>query len=103
KHTPPTCFSPLSLHDALPIFIEDLAKLIALVLIVRGRRYKYILNGMLFGAAIGAGFACFETAGYAYRTALAYRGSPYGPQAILRSEEHTSELQSLTNLVCRLL
>src|ERR1019366_10753549 len=25
------------------------------------------------------------------------------PQAALRSEEHTSELQSLTNLVCRLL
>jgi RsiW-degrading membrane proteinase PrsW (M82 family) len=63
--------------------IEELAKLIALVLIVRGARYKYILNGMLFGAAIGAGFACFETAGYAYRTALAYRSSPYGPQAIL--------------------
>src|SRR5258706_7402950 len=25
------------------------------------------------------------------------------PRAMLRSEEHTSELQSLTNLVCRLL
>src|SRR5437016_10327208 len=27
----------------------------------------------------------------------------YGIAALLRSEEHTSELQSLTNLVCRLL
>src|SRR5258706_4231386 len=26
-----------------------------------------------------------------------------GPRGVLRSEEHTSELQSLTNLVCRLL
>src|ERR1019366_10083808 len=26
-----------------------------------------------------------------------------GPEAVRRSEEHTSELQSLTNLVCRLL
>src|SRR5437016_6975758 len=26
-----------------------------------------------------------------------------GPREVLRSEEHTSELQSLTNLVCRLL
>jgi protease PrsW len=57
--------------------VEELGKLIALVLIVRGARYKYILNGMLFGAAVGAGFACFETAGYAYRNAR------YGPQAML--------------------
>src|SRR5438093_4751563 len=28
---------------------------------------------------------------------------PEAPPAIARSEEHTSELQSLTNLVCRLL
>ena len=34
---------------------------------------------MLFGAAVGAGFACFETAGYAYRMRL------YGPQAMLSS------------------
>src|ERR1019366_5300694 len=30
-------------------------------------------------------------------------GSPPGVRASKRSEEHTSELQSLTNLVCRLL
>ena len=29
--------------------------------------------------------------------------SPHGYQPQYRSEEHTSELQSLTNLVCRLL
>jgi RsiW-degrading membrane proteinase PrsW (M82 family) len=49
--------------------VEELGKLIALVMIVRGTRYRYILNGMLFGAAVGAGFACFESAGYAYRAA----------------------------------
>jgi protease PrsW len=32
---------------------------------------------MLFGAAVGAGFACFESAGYAYRQA------PNGTQAML--------------------
>lgn len=57
--------------------VEELGKLIALVLIVRGTRYKYILNGMLFGAAVGAGFACFESAGYAYRYA------PAGTQTML--------------------
>src|SRR5258706_7306665 len=34
---------------------------------------------------------------------LAEMWSPNGPGATTRSEEHTSELQSLTNLVCRLL
>ncbi|HEY6249635.1 MAG TPA: PrsW family glutamic-type intramembrane protease, partial [Candidatus Angelobacter sp.] len=28
-------------------------------------KHKYILNGLLFGAAIGTGFAVFESAGYA--------------------------------------
>jgi RsiW-degrading membrane proteinase PrsW (M82 family) len=52
--------------------IEELGKLTALILIVRGPRYKYILNGLLFGAAVGAGFAAFESAGYAFRTILAH-------------------------------
>ena len=45
---------------------EEPAKLLILILVVNDRRYPYILNGMLFGAAIGAGFAAFETAGYAF-------------------------------------
>src|SRR5262249_61743344 len=32
-----------------------------------------------------------------------HAAGPDAPRARLRSEEHTSELQSLTNLVCRLL
>src|SRR5688572_32078557 len=32
-----------------------------------------------------------------------FRGCFQGPQRYLRSEEHTSELQSQSNLVCRLL
>jgi RsiW-degrading membrane proteinase PrsW (M82 family) len=34
---------------------------------VRSRRYRWQLNGLLFGAAVGAGFAGFESAGYALR------------------------------------
>lgn len=45
--------------------IEETGKLLAVILVVRNTKYKYMLNGMLFGAAIGAGFAAFETAGYA--------------------------------------
>jgi len=43
---------------------EEIAKLLAVVLVVSKTRYKYILNGLVFGAAIGCGFAALETAGY---------------------------------------
>ena len=45
--------------------VEEVAKLLTVVVIMRNVRYKYILNGILFGATVGAGFAAFETAGYA--------------------------------------
>lgn len=48
--------------------IEESAKVLVVILIVgRFTRYKWVLNGLLFGAAIGMGFAAFESAGYAYR------------------------------------
>ena len=50
--------------------VEETGKLLAVVLVVRGNRYRYILNGMLFGAAVGAGFAAFESAGYALNALL---------------------------------
>ncbi len=46
--------------------VEEPAKLLALFLIIYSSRYKYTLNGLLFGAAVGAGFAAFESAGYAF-------------------------------------
>lgn len=45
---------------------EEPAKVLALLLVASLPRYKYILNGILFGAAVGAGFAAFESAGYAF-------------------------------------
>src|SRR5580698_7281133 len=46
---------------------EETGKLLAVVIVVRNTKYKYILNGLVFGAAIGGGFGAFETAGYAFR------------------------------------
>lgn len=46
--------------------VEETGKLITVIVIVRNTRYKYTLNGLLFGAAVGAGFAIFESAGYAF-------------------------------------
>lgn len=50
--------------------VEELAKLGALILIVQKVRYRWILNGLLFGAVVGCGFAAFESAGYAFRVGL---------------------------------
>lgn len=47
-------------------FVEELGKLLAIAIYVKLLNPKYILNGMLIGASIGAGFAVFETAGYAF-------------------------------------
>lgn len=64
---------------SLPIFdlmtaeagiVEEVAKLLTVVLVMRSIRYKYMLNGILFGATVGAGFAAFETAGYALNKAF---------------------------------
>jgi RsiW-degrading membrane proteinase PrsW (M82 family) len=55
--------------------VEEVGKLATVVLIARGARYRYILNGLLFGAAVGAGFAVFESAGYALNDALLATGS----------------------------
>jgi RsiW-degrading membrane proteinase PrsW (M82 family) len=46
--------------------VEELGKLLAVIMVARNVRYRWILNGMVFGAAIGGGFAAFETAGYAF-------------------------------------
>ncbi len=63
--------------------VEELGKLAALILIVRGPRYKFILNGMLLGAAVGAGFAAFESAGYAFRLGLQSNSASVMEQNIL--------------------
>ena len=45
---------------------EEPAKLIAVLLVPGTSKYKYKLNGLLLGAAVGTGFAAFESAGYAF-------------------------------------
>jgi RsiW-degrading membrane proteinase PrsW (M82 family) len=47
--------------------VEETGKTAALLLVLNKLKYRWILNGMLFGAAVGAGFAGFESAGYAFR------------------------------------
>jgi RsiW-degrading membrane proteinase PrsW (M82 family) len=49
--------------------IEEAAKLVALAFLTRRLAHKYARDGLILGAAVGFGFAAFESAGYAF-TAL---------------------------------
>src|SRR5438093_9985970 len=79
--TVPALVYTLSLHDALPIFGRDRH-----VLRTRDLPVDDVADGLELDA--------FD---------LEQVLDVHGPLSAHRSEEHTSELQSLTNLVCRLL
>jgi protease PrsW len=60
-----------SIFVLLPGIAEESAKILAVVIVTWGltsQRYKYQLNGILIGCAVGAGFACVETLGYGLAT-----------------------------------
>jgi RsiW-degrading membrane proteinase PrsW (M82 family) len=47
--------------------VEEVAKLLVVVVMLRGcKDYRWILNAMVAGSAVGAGFAGFETVGYTF-------------------------------------
>lgn len=46
--------------------IEEIGKLAIIYYFVKKLNPKFVLNGLLIGATIGAGFAAFESAGYAF-------------------------------------
>src|SRR5205823_14683654 len=86
---PPPGTSPLSLHDALPI---------------SRRPRRSARRGANRRAARHHGWDTIRTSprlGLTWRTSAMRRESI--DEVVARSEEHTSELQSLAYLVCRLL
>lgn len=46
--------------------VEEVGKLAIIIYFINRMNPKYILNGLLIGAAIGAGFGAFESAGYVF-------------------------------------
>ncbi|WP_033543909.1 PrsW family intramembrane metalloprotease [Planococcus sp. CAU13] len=52
--------------------IEEIGKLVVIAYFIQKLNSKFILNGLLVGATIGAGFAAFESAGYALNYGLAF-------------------------------
>lgn len=55
---------------------EEAGKLLAVIYLARKwvGRFPWILNGMVFGAAVGTGFSAFESAGYVFVAILADEG-----------------------------
>jgi protease PrsW len=54
--------------------IEEAVKLGALILVTRHLQRRHARDGFVLGAAVGFGFAAFETAGYAFNALLTVRG-----------------------------
>lgn len=99
-------------------FVEETGKLIVVAYYLRGSKRKYILNGLLVGAAVGAGFAVFETAGYVFaygfeipimmriiytRGALAFGGhivwaAMCGAALAMVKEDNRLKMKHITNL-----
>src|SRR5690606_41683007 len=93
--TAPPQHPPLSLHDALPIF--GLASYAAAGI----AKSEPMLTGLTaFSYSARTAILPFM---FIFNTQLLLIGIGNTFQLILRSEEHTSELQSRENLVCRLL
>src|SRR5690606_40856481 len=84
--TPPSHRYTLSLHDALPIFGV-------------GTRGFRLFGPLLLGLGLNSLFKP-ASQGHLFRQSCAPGEEPH---VLARSEEHTSELQSRENLVCRLL
>ena len=54
--------------------IEEAVKLIALAFLTRKLAHKYARDGLILGAAVGFGFAAFESAGYAFTALFTEQG-----------------------------
>src|SRR5262249_61504919 len=101
-HAPHDLYS-LSLHDALPIsaIVNTPTASAAAMAMPRSYAPAYAGSAMtLRPSRFSATVACTSRPGYEMSIGVATWSLT--PTAVARSEEHTSELQSLTNLVCRL-
>src|SRR5207244_11277878 len=96
--TPPTHFYTLSLHDALPIYTEKARSEFIIAPVLLELRHSF---GGSFGLFSGIEFNVDSARGLNGYCDFILTRLPR--QLVLRSEEHTSELQSPDHLVCRLL
>src|SRR5206468_10652580 len=101
--TPPPQLYTLSLHDALPIFSSVYGLVTRGCSRVRSTRIS-TLNSVLSGSCGPSPSVAYEplTGAAVAGSAVQASGRCPSPHSRPRSEEHTSELQSRSDLVCRL-
>ena len=56
-------------------FLEELSKLLALMVVARAMARRTVRDGIVLGAAVGFGFAALESSGYAFGSLLVREGS----------------------------
>src|SRR5205823_9886149 len=98
----PSVLYTLSLHDALPICVVDDVHIQR----VQERDSRAIPAGYVVADDVVGDAHRVPPAGVRGEGQYICADLPHGPQQVVRgerSEEHTSELQSLAYLVCRLL
>src|SRR5690606_42078045 len=93
--------STLSLHDALPILVDANAKISLLTPTQIETTWTY--GNIWIKHRIKQGFSNLISIEWETNMPLTTQNSLYWQFPEGRSEEHTSELQSRENLVCRLL
>lgn len=72
----PIFINALNFNTAFIVgFIEELTKLIGVLLIARHRKFYNQMDGIILGAAAGMGFAAFESVGYAFTAFLQSGGN----------------------------
>lgn len=63
----------LNIGGAIMVGItEEIGKLVIVAYFIKQLKVKFILNGLLIGAAVGSGFAAFESAGYAFNMGMQF-------------------------------
>lgn len=74
--------------------IEEPAKLLVIYIILYKKNYKYAINGVLIGAAVGTGFAVMESLYYVMR----YMFQGVAQALAICADEHMSASETLDNL-----
>src|SRR5204863_6327530 len=101
NHTATTEIYTLSLHDALPISTQKYA--IIMQFAENGNLRDYLNNSTIkWEKKLFMLQYIAESLKFAHEAGLIYKNFHSG-NILIRSEEHTSELQSRRDLVCRLL
>ncbi|MCD7764010.1 MAG: PrsW family glutamic-type intramembrane protease [Lachnospiraceae bacterium] len=76
---------------------EEIAKFLIVYLILTRGKYRYGIQGILIGGAVGAGFAAIETSGYAMESAMKYAIISYEEVASQYSVDLESALNAAYN------